>query len=79
MQVETESTFLIAGFEDGCVTGSASWWSALLTVLIWGKVDDQLNSPQKDSKMKTIGRGLSSYQMFRAVMGFLGALKSSKP
>ena len=77
MQAESENTFVIAGFEDGSVIGSASWWSALLTVLIWGEVDNQSRKSQKDPKIKTIGRGLSSYQMFRAVMGFLGALDQS--
>ncbi|KAF8343082.1 Nrap protein [Cantharellus anzutake] len=68
---ETDAAFFISGFEDACVTGGGSWWSTLLILLIWGKVDSQAEKSKKGGTLGTIGRGLSSYQMFRAVMDFL--------
>ena len=55
----------ILGFED-----RGPFWSGLLELVIKG------GSSAKGSKsrVKPTGRGLSSYQLFRASIGFLGAL-----
>ncbi|KAF7327497.1 Mannose-6-phosphate isomerase [Mycena kentingensis (nom. inval.)] len=60
------------GFGQGgqlCVRGFdslGSWWSVLLGVLVFGN-----NSVNKGSTRKPLGRGLSSYQLFRATLDFL--------
>ncbi|KAG6884333.1 hypothetical protein C0993_012058 [Termitomyces sp. T159_Od127] len=54
-----------------CVRGFAdrgTWWSALLGLLIIG---EERTSASKASKRKPLGRGLSSYQLFRGTLDFL--------
>ncbi|KAF5381659.1 hypothetical protein D9615_005551 [Tricholomella constricta] len=54
-----------------CVRGFESrgpWWSALLGLLIAG---EERAGAAKSSKRKPLGRGLSSYQLFRAALDFL--------
>lgn len=55
----------IRGFE-----GLGGWWAFLLGSLIKGR--EEVDGGKKKGKGKTIGRGLSSYQLFRAAMDFLG-------
>ncbi|KIY51281.1 Nrap protein [Fistulina hepatica ATCC 64428] len=60
-----------------CVHGfehKGAWWSALLEYLVFGNEHAALSkqpSSYKASKRKPLGRGLSSYQMFRAALDFL--------
>ena len=56
----------IAGFE-----GRGYFWTALLTVLIVGE-ETTLGRSSKQSARRTVGKGLSSYQLFRAALDFLG-------
>ncbi|CAK5268603.1 unnamed protein product [Mycena citricolor] len=42
-----------------------SWWAALLTLLVSGE------SPQRKGRRKPLGKGLSSYQLFKAALDFL--------
>lgn len=59
-----------------CVHGfeaRGSWWAALLGVLIIG--EEHVDIPLS-SKRKPLGRGLSSYQLFRGAVDFLGKLLS---
>lgn len=54
-----------------CVRGFESrgpWWSALLGLLISG---EERAGAAKSTKRKPLGRGLSSYQLFRAALDFL--------
>ncbi|KAJ6612257.1 Nrap protein [Mycena sp. CBHHK59/15] len=60
------------GFGDGarmCVRGFDSlgpWWAVLLGYLVFGE-----EPKGKGPKRKPLGRGLSSYQLFRAALDFL--------
>lgn len=68
------SNSAIAGF-DGLLCGT--WWSFLIAYLIWGDDETSLVSasgtgPAKRRKRRTIGKNLSSYQLFRAVLDLLG-------
>lgn len=54
-----------------------SWWSFLLAYLVWGDEESSLSTTGKRRKgRRTVGKGLSSYQLFRAVLDLLG--KSSE-
>lgn len=55
----------VLGFED-----RGPFWSGLLELMVKG------DAPTKgsNSRVKPAGRGLSSYQLFKATIGFLGAL-----
>ena len=55
----------ILGFED-----RGLFWSGLLELMIKGDA----SARGSKSKVKPVGRGLSSYQLFKATIGFLGAL-----
>ncbi|KAF8996020.1 Nrap protein [Cyathus striatus] len=57
------SRLCVRGFE-----GKGPWWSALLGCLIFG---EEPREKGKGSKRKPLGRGLSSYQLFRAALDFL--------
>ena len=62
------SAMQVRGFE-----GKGPWWASLLGVLTlgeegWGK-----------SKRKPLGRGLSSYQLFKAALDFLGTAYYARP
>lgn len=58
----------VLGFED-----RGPFWSGLLELMVNG------NASIKGSKsrVKPVGRGLSSYQLFKATIGFLGVLDTS--
>lgn len=53
------------GFED-----KGLWWAAIIVLLVHG---EEIGPGQK-RKRKTLGKGLSSYQFFRAVLDFLGKI-----
>jgi U3 small nucleolar RNA-associated protein 22 len=55
----------IHGFED-----RGPFWVGLLELMVKG--DAQVKGSK--SRVKPVGRGLSSYQLFKATIGFLGAL-----
>ncbi|THH22517.1 hypothetical protein EUX98_g8176 [Antrodiella citrinella] len=55
----------IAGFES-----SNFFWSAVLDLVISGE-DPGTTSANKSAKRKPLGKGLSSYQLFRAALDFL--------
>jgi U3 small nucleolar RNA-associated protein 22 len=57
------SQMCVHGFE-----ARGSWWGALLGLLIAG--EERADIPVS-SKRKPLGRGLSSYQLFRGAMDFL--------
>ena len=55
----------VLGFED-----RGPFWSGLLELMVKGDA----SSKGSKSRVKPVGRGLSSYQLFKATIGFLGAL-----
>ena len=55
----------VRGFE-----GKGPWWTSLLQYLIQGEELSGIGNSRK-SKRKPVGRGLSSYQLFRAALDFL--------
>ena len=55
----------VLGFED-----RGPFWLGLLELMIKGDA----SARGSKSRVKPVGRGLSSYQLFKATIGFLGAL-----
>jgi len=55
--------YCIRGFE-----GLGAWWACLLEVLVMG---EEGGAAKKKTARPLVGRGLSSYQMFRAALDFL--------
>jgi U3 small nucleolar RNA-associated protein 22 len=52
----------VRGFE-----GKGGWWAAIIGLLVGGEGGRENRNPRKP-----VGKGLSSYQMFRAALDFLG-------
>ena len=72
----------ISGF-DGSLSGA--WWPFLIAYLIWG--DDEISLiaeaatgglPKRRKGRRTIGKNLSSYQLFRAVLDLLGEVCATR-
>jgi U3 small nucleolar RNA-associated protein 22 len=75
-----------AGFTSGCGNGArnycvrgfeglGAWWACLLEVLILGEDPERQMGVSKSNKREQrplVSRGLSSYQLFRAALDFLG-------
>ena len=55
----------IRGFE-----GSGPWWWSVLALLLTG--GESRPGATKSNKRRTVGKGLSSYQLFKAALEFLG-------
>ena len=55
----------IRGFE-----GSGPWWWSVLALLLTG--EESRPGATKANKRKTVGKGVSSYQLFKAALEFLG-------
>lgn len=70
----TGARWCVAGFE-----GLGGWWGAVLAVLLEGEQEvlDANGKGKKKKDRKTVGRGLSSYQLFRAALDFLCAFSSA--
>lgn len=47
------------------------WWAAVLDLLINGE-EPAVSKVKKFSRRKPLGKGLSSYQLFRAALDFFG-------
>ena len=61
------------GKDGWCILGFETrgpFWSGLLELMVKGDA----SAKGSKSKVKPVGRGLSSYQLFKATIGFLGAL-----
>lgn len=56
----------IRGFE-----GAGPWWWSLIALLVNGE-QGRPNAP-KSSRRRSVGKGLSSYQLFKAALEFLGS------
>ncbi|TFK47385.1 Nrap protein [Heliocybe sulcata] len=57
------SRLCVHGFE-----GKGTWWKGVLEVLVRG---EEVEKVLRKGKRRPLGRGLSSYQMFRAALDFL--------
>ena len=55
----------IRGFE-----GSGPWWWSVLALLLTG--EESRPGATKANKKRTVGKGVSSYQLFKAALEFLG-------
>lgn len=58
---------VVRGFE--VVPGA--WWGFLIATVVYG-VDHSIAGPKLGPKRRPLGKGLSSYQLFRGVMDYLG-------
>lgn len=61
-----KGTRVVHGFE----VVSGAWWGFLLALIVYG--EDVKPSERASVKRKPLGKGLSSYQLFRGAMDFLG-------
>ena len=57
----------VRGFE-----GKGVFWASVLDLLINGEESSVHNGGRSTSKRKPLGKGLSSYQLFRAALDFFG-------
>lgn len=55
----------VRGFE-----GAGPWWWSILALLLNG--EERRSGATKANKRKSVGNGLSSYQLFKAALEFLG-------
>ena len=55
----------VRGFE-----GTGPWWVSVFTLLLYG--EEMREGSARTSKRRTVGKGLSSYQLFKAALDFLG-------
>jgi len=62
------SKFCVKGFDNG----HGVFWESLLELVINGEDGSWRSLKQKMASRKPLGRGLSSYQLFRAVLDLLG-------
>lgn len=65
---EGPTGWCVDGFE-----GRGTFWTGLFSLLVKG--EDKSRSGKK--KLRSVGKGLSSYQLFKAALGFLGSLTLS--
>jgi len=64
---------VVAGFES-----LGHWWACILIFLVRGEEPrSDVSGKKAKSSWRTLGRGLSSYQLFRAALDFLGTLQKS--
>lgn len=56
------------GFE-----GRGAWWSAVVSLVVLGEEQQPGKGKGIFGQRKALGRGLSSYQMFKTALDFLGA------
>lgn len=57
----------VRGFE-----GKGFWWNQVLGLVVLG---EESTGACKSNARKPLGKGLSSYQLFRAALDFLGRLQ----
>lgn len=65
----SEGTLCVHGFE-----GKGSWWASVLGFLLDGEEPVSVLGKGKAGARRSVGKGLSSYQLFRASLDFLGEI-----
>ena len=50
--------------------GRGAWWSSLLEMVVNGE-EPVVNAISKVTRKRPLGKGLSSYQLFKAALNFL--------
>ncbi|KAH9896561.1 Nrap protein [Cubamyces lactineus] len=60
------SRMCVRGFE-----GKGMWWASVLDLVIHGEEPPPVSLGKSGSKRKPLGKGLSSYQLFKAALDFL--------
>ncbi|KXN85109.1 U3 small nucleolar RNA-associated protein 22 [Leucoagaricus sp. SymC.cos] len=68
-----EGKVCVRGFE-----GRGAWWSAVVSLAVLGEEQQPGNGKALFGKRKALGRGLSSYQMFKAALDFLAKFDFEK-
>ncbi|KAF9447462.1 pre-rRNA processing protein Utp22 [Macrolepiota fuliginosa MF-IS2] len=70
-----EGKLCVRGFE-----GRGAWWSAVVSLIVLGEevVQGSRKSWGASGKRRALGRGLSSYQMFKAALDFLAKFEFEK-
>jgi U3 small nucleolar RNA-associated protein 22 len=65
------SSVCVRGFD-----GKGAFWPSVLELLLNGDepLEGELGAGKKDKRRKTVGRGVSSYQLFKAALDFLSEL-----
>lgn len=64
---EASGRMSVRGFESMGV-----WWVGILSLVVFGEENTGKSVGLGLGKRKALGRGLSSYQMFKAALDFLG-------
>ncbi|KAI0635441.1 Nrap protein [Trametes polyzona] len=64
------SRLCVRGFE-----GKGIWWASILDLVVNGEEPPPVSLGRAGAKRKPLGKGLSSYQLFKAALDFLGALR----
>ena len=61
------SRMCVRGFE-----GKGMWWASVLDLVVHGEEPPPVSLGKAGTKRKPLGKGLSSYQLFKAALDFLG-------
>lgn len=61
------SRMCVRGFE-----GKGMWWASILELLVHGEEPQFVGLAKPGAKRKPLGKGLSSYQLFKAALDLLG-------
>lgn len=64
-----EGALCVHGFE-----GKGMWWASVLGFLLDGEEPVSVLGKRKAGGRRSVGKGLSSYQLFRASLDFLGKI-----
>lgn len=65
------SRMCVRGFE-----GKGLWWASILDLIVNGEEPPPAGLGRKSTRRKPLGKGLSSYQLFKAALDFLGMFPS---
>lgn len=66
------SRMCVRGFE-----GKGMWWASILDLIVNGEEQPPAGLGKRGARRKPLGKGLSSYQLFKAALDFLGMFTST--
>ncbi|EIW56105.1 Nrap protein [Trametes versicolor FP-101664 SS1] len=66
------SRMCVRGFE-----GKGIWWASILDLIVNGEEPPPAGLGKRGARRKPLGKGLSSYQLFKAALDFLGMIPST--